>query len=220
MRMIVRWRCTAMLLAIGSGLSSVAAAQLLEIAEGVHYQVIDPPVAATAEPGQIEVTELFWYGCPRCAELEPMMTSWGNYLRGDLALTRSPVVWHEIMRTHARIFYVAERLRVLQDVHAAAFKAIAEHDQPLQMEPRIEAQVAAHGVDAQGFSEAWNHPEVLAAVDDAAQRTKAYVAEQLPALIVNGRYRVSLNEAVPTLDEMVISVNLLIRQLREVRRSD
>ncbi len=211
---------TAVLLVAGVALSADAVAQLREITEGVHYQVIDPPVAVTAEPGQIEITELFWYGCPQCAELEPMMTSWGDYLRGDLVLTRRPAVWHEIMRTHARLFYTAERLRVLPSVHGGAFEAIAEHGEPLRSEQEIEALFAEHGVDAERFAATWRDPAVRAAVDEAARRTDAYFAEQLPALIVNGRYRVSLNEAVPTLEDMVISVNLLIRQLREARRSD
>lgn len=218
--MILR-SCFLAVLVAGLGLSADAGAQPRELVEGVHYEVIDPPVAVVAaEPGQIEITELFWYGCPRCAELEPMMTSWGDYLRGDLTLTRSPAVWHETMRTHARLFYAAERLRVIRSVHAGVFEAISEHGNPLRSEEEIEQFFAAHGIDQETFRAAWNDPGVIDAVEEAAQRTQAYLAEKLPALIVDGRYRVSLSEAVPTLDEMMISVNLLIRQLRGIRRSD
>ncbi len=39
---------------------------------GVHYVVLPTP-AATADPDKIEVAELFWYGCPHCYTLNPMV---------------------------------------------------------------------------------------------------------------------------------------------------
>ena len=37
---------------------------------GKHYEEIKPPLNTSAPPGQVEVLEFFWYGCPHCFEFE------------------------------------------------------------------------------------------------------------------------------------------------------
>ena len=40
--------------------------------EGTHYEALDKPVR-TVDPNKIEVTEVFWYGCPHCYAFEPLL---------------------------------------------------------------------------------------------------------------------------------------------------
>ena len=43
---------------------------------GVNYRPLVPPQPTNTSAGQVEVLEMFAYGCPHCAELEPYIMSW------------------------------------------------------------------------------------------------------------------------------------------------
>jgi thiol:disulfide interchange protein DsbA len=47
-------------------------AQARRPAPGVDYSVIKPAQPVEAK-GKIEVLEFFWYGCPHCYTLEPLL---------------------------------------------------------------------------------------------------------------------------------------------------
>lgn len=197
-----------------------ALAQPRDSVEGVHYQVIEPAVPTASPEDRVEMKEIFWYGCPQCAALEPLMTSWRDGIAGDLDFRRAPAVWNEVMEVHARIYYAAEALNVLDTIHAAVFSAIHEDGNPLSDEAQVREFFARHGVDADEFGMAWNSAEVAAKVDAARIATGDYGVDKLPALIVNGTYRVVQNHAVPDGVEMAVAVNMLVRKVRSQRRID
>lgn len=195
-------------------------AQPRESIEGVHYQALPAPVPTGTGEDVIEVRDVFWYGCPECASLAPMMTEYRDGVRGDVKMLRMPAVWNDIMATHARLYYTAVKLGVEDAIHAAAFSAIHEQNNPLRTEPQIRELFATNGVDAAAFDAAWNSQEITAAVQEARLRTGDYAIGKLPAIIVGGRYRVTENDAVFNHTELNIAVNLVIRRLRDERRSD
>ena len=47
-----------------------------EYMEGVEYTRISKPLRTVEKPGTVEVREYFWYGCPHCFRLEPLMHRW------------------------------------------------------------------------------------------------------------------------------------------------
>lgn len=203
-----------------SVLATLARAQPPSMEEGRDFVAITPPVATEAAADIIEVVDVFWYGCPVCQEFEPMMTYWGSQVRGDLVMRRIPAVWNEVMKTHARLYYTAVQLELADKAHAAAFRRIHEERQALNTLAAVHAFFAELGVADADFERVWNSPEVLAALDKAEQFTAAAGINKLPALVVNGRYRVVRNESVPELPAVVITANQLIRTLREERRID
>lgn len=207
-------------LALLLAVSLCAAAQPRPLAEGEQYELILPPMPTESAPDRIEVTEVFWYGCPRCAELEPMMTSWRDGIAGDLDFRRSPAVWNEVMETHARIYYAAEALDLLGRAHREAFRAVHEEGNPLASEEQARTFFERFGVKREAFSQAWNSGEVTAKVNAARISTAGYGIEKLPSLIVNGTYRVAQNAFVPSHVDMVVAVNLLVRNVRSTRRID
>jgi len=201
-------------------LASFSQAQPTVMAEGRDFATIMPPVATEAAADLIEVVDVFWYGCPVCQEFEPMMTYWGSQIRGDLVMRRMPAVWNEIMKTHARLYFTAVQLELADRAHPAAFRRIHEERQALNNVAQVRTFFADLGVAEADFERVWNSPEVLAALESAEQATTAAGISKLPALVVNGRYRVVRNESVPELTTMIITTNELIRTLREERRLD
>lgn len=201
-------------------LSFQLAAQPRQVEAGLTHTVLEPAVATQSAADLIDVVDVFWYGCPVCSEFAPMMSYWGGEIRGDLVMRRMPAVWNDIMALHARLYYTALNLELVAPIHHAAFRQIHEEGKPLDTVEQISELFAQHGVAAEAFAKAWTAPEVLAAVDKAAADTTAAGIDRLPALLVNGRYRVVRNATVPTLPEMIIVTNQLIKAQRDLRRPD
>jgi thiol:disulfide interchange protein DsbA len=200
--------------------SLAVTAQPRESIEGVHYQTLPAPVPTDTEEDVIEVRDVFWYGCPECSTLAPMMTEYRDGVRGDVKMVRMPAVSNDIMATHARIYYTAIKVDAEDRIHAAAFSAIHEHNNPLRTDAEIRELFLANGINAAAFESAWNAEDVIAAVQLARLRTSDYGIDKLPALIVGGRYRVTENDQVFNHIELNIAANLVIHRLREERRSD
>jgi thiol:disulfide interchange protein DsbA len=198
--------------------AATTAAQPRLLEEGREYARIEPVLATQATADRIEILDVFWYGCPVCSELEPMMTYWGGEIRGDLVLRRMPAIWNKTMQLHARIFYTAVALELEQTVHHEVFRRIHEQQQALNHVDLIRALFGELGVTEQRFEQAWNSPEVEAALARAEQDTRDAGIERLPALLVNGRYRVERNDRLQDLPELVLAVNELIKRERDLRR--
>jgi len=203
------------LLLLGCG---AAQAQPREMEAGKHYAAIQPPIATDAAVDVIEILEVFWYGCPVCREFEPMMTYYGGEIRGDLTLRRMPAVWNPLMAVHARLYYTIEALDIVEQAHPAAFRYLQEEGQSIGDASGAGVFLAKLGVGAEAFASAWDSPDVQAAVARAERDTAAAGIEKLPALVLNGRYRVTRNAQVPELTEMIIINNELIKTLRDERR--
>lgn len=195
-------------------------AQPRESVEGVHFVALPKAVPTETDADKIEVREIFWYGCQECSTLEPMMTEWRNAVAGDRVFARMPAVWNELMSLHARIYYTGKELNLEDRIHKAAFRAIHEQQNPLRNVDQVRDFFAANGVAADKFDAAWNAETVTNAVQQATLRTADYGVDKLPAVIMNGRYRITHNAAVFNHIELNIAINNVIRKLRDERRTD
>ena len=91
--------------------------------EGSHYQRLPTPVPTSVE-GKVEVVEIFWYGCPHCFRLEPVVDQWLEHKPDNVEFVRIPAVLGPSWELGARAFYVAESLDILDKIHAPLFDAI------------------------------------------------------------------------------------------------
>jgi protein dithiol oxidoreductase (disulfide-forming) len=198
-----------MLVLLLLNVSAAAIAQPALYVEGTHYEVITSPVR-TADPNKIEITEIFWYGCPHCYAFEPLITSWENKLTSDVAFVRSPGMWNSTMEVHAQIFYAAEALGVTEDIHSVAFDEINQRRNYLQTEDLVKEMFVREGVDDDAFDKAWKSFSVSSAVKRAGTRMRDYGVRGVPSMVVNGKYLVSVGGAVPTQTELLKIVDFLV----------
>jgi thiol:disulfide interchange protein DsbA len=192
--------------------ASFVSAQALYV-DGTHYDTISEPVR-TADPNKIEVTEVFWYGCPHCYAFEPLLESWVAKIPADVAFVRSPGMWDELMNTHAQIFYTEMELGVFDKMHSIVFNEIQQKRNYLQTADEIRALFVANGIAAADFDKAWASFQVNSGVRQADTRMRAYGVRGVPNMIVNGKYRVTTTEAVPTHADMLKVVDFLIAKER------
>lgn len=179
-----------MALLISSALLTVlASAADFEYEEGTHYVELQVPIK-TRNPGKIEVMEYFSYGCPHCYEFEPLLNNWKNGFGDDVEFKRTPAIWNRDYQVYAQTYYTAEALNVLEQSHAPLFQAI--HGQRRRLNsPELMAQFFQEfGVDAIDFAKTYSSFGVRASVQQADARGRAFRASGVPALIINGKYRI------------------------------
>ncbi|MBB3169669.1 thiol:disulfide interchange protein DsbA/DsbL [Simiduia aestuariiviva] len=183
--------------------------------EGKHYVVLDNPVR-TSSADKIEVTEVFWYGCGHCFHFEPLVKAWKEKQADDVAFVRSPAMWNKAMELHARAFYTAAALNVLDTMHDPLFDAMNVRKKRLASEDEIAELFVANGVDAANFAKVFNSFGVTGKVRQADARARSYRITGTPELVVDGKYRIS-TRAAGGQQEMLDVADFLVAKIRAER---
>lgn len=202
----------ALLFSLIASITSVSA-QPARFIEGTHYTELSDPVR-TADPNKVEVTEIFWYGCPHCYAFEPLIESFEAGLASDVAFVRSPGIWNQMMEVHAQIYYVAEELGVFAQIHLTAFSEIHERGNYLQTAEQVKDMFIEAGVTSDDFDRVWGSFSMVSAVRKASSNMSAYGVRSVPNIIVNGKYRIESNEAVTSQAELLEVVSFLVEKER------
>jgi thiol:disulfide interchange protein DsbA len=165
--------------------------------EGVNYTRLVPGQPTSVPAGQVEVLEFFWYGCPHCYAIDPMVESWKKTKPAFISFSRVPVMWSEGHRSTARLFYTLESLGKLDQLHGEVFKEIHVNGNPLiAADPNDTAgalQVEAtflkkFGISEDAFKKASQSFAVETALQRADQLVLRYRIEGVPTFVVNGKY--------------------------------
>jgi len=193
------------------------AGSVLAIDEGFEYNVIKPAMT-TSDPAKVEVVEMFWYGCPHCNDFEPTLNKWLKTKPDNINFVRIPAIFRESWIPHARAYYTAEALGVVDKVHSEFFKAVHKDRRRLATEKDIAEFFVSHGVKQEEFNQAWNSFVVQSRVKRAITLTRRSGIKGVPAMLVNGKYRTSATEASinnpggASNDDMINVVNYLVKQ--------
>jgi len=184
---------------------------------GTDYDLITPPVH-TLDPGKIEVAEFFWYGCSHCYAFEPLLEQWKKTMPEDVSFRGIPAMWNERMELHARAFYTAEALGVLDTMRPVLFNALNVDHKPLSTQAEIGELFVANGVSEEDFNKTFTSFGVGSELRQAAAIAKAAQISGTPALMVNGKYHVSGRKA-GTQADMLKVVDFLIEKERAAKGS-
>ncbi|MBM4227660.1 MAG: thiol:disulfide interchange protein DsbA/DsbL [Gammaproteobacteria bacterium] len=162
--------------------------------EGKHYFQVATPLP-TQDASKVEVVELFWYGCPHCFHLEPTMAEWEKTKADYINFRRMPAVFSQDWTPHARAFYAAEALGGMDKMHAPLFKALHVENRKIFNEEALLRFAAEQGLDEEDFTAAYTGFAIDGKVKQAMQYTRSAGITGVPAIIVNGKYRVSVQSA-------------------------
>lgn len=161
--------------------------------EGVNYVAVSPAQATTIKPGQIEVIEFFWYGCPHCYALEPYLEAWLKHKPANVVFKRIPVAmaWGEHMDVDGYAYYTAQALGLEPKIHTPLFDAIHKDRQFALVSDKdaLQGFFAHYGVSKKDFDATWNSFSVQLKMDQAANIEKLYGLEGVPTIIVNGKWK-------------------------------
>lgn len=153
------------------------------------------PVQPTQTEGKIEVLEFFWYGCPHCYSFEPLLDKWLATKPADVEFIRVPGVLSANWLAHARAFYVAQKLGVLDKIHQPLFDALHKEKKTIFTEEQLQAFFESHGVAAEDFKRAYDSAETTTRIKQALLLAQNYQVDGVPTVIINGKYRTSASQA-------------------------
>lgn len=167
---------------------------------------------ATAQPtrtgDKIEVVEVFWYGCPHCYYFEPVIEKWLEEKAEYIEFIRMPGILGKNWLPHARAFYAAEKLGILEEIHEPLFDAIHKDKRKILDEKSLRAFFSEHGVSGADFDQAYNSREVEDKVRAAFSAGKNYALTGVPAIIINGKYTTSASMA-GSFEKIIAVINTL-----------
>ncbi|WP_299597970.1 thiol:disulfide interchange protein DsbA/DsbL [uncultured Microbulbifer sp.] len=166
---------------------------------GQHYEVL-PTAVAQDDNSKVEVTELFWYGCGHCYHFEAPLKKWQKTMPADVALKKIPAIWQPVMEVHARMFYVAEAMGVMDKVHDPIFAAIAQQRKMFANrdgrnwkpdDAAIAAIFTDNGADGEKAVKLLNSFAINSKIKQGQAKQRAYNLTGTPEMVVAGKYRIS-----------------------------
>lgn len=179
---------------------------------GVQYERVDPP-APTQTGDDIEVLEIFWYGCPHCYQFESYLTDWKQTLPEGVQFRRLPAVFGDRWLPGAKAYYAQEVLGVTNETHMPLFRAIHDQRRRWNDEDRMAEIFAENGVAETDFRQAYNSFANDSKTRQAVMMSGAYGITGVPAVVVNGKYRTSARQA-GGFEEMLDVVDFLVAKER------
>jgi thiol:disulfide interchange protein DsbA len=179
-------------------------------AESVGYETLTP-VQPTRNSGKIEIIEFFWYGCPHCYSFEPLLEEWVKKLPKNVEFIRQPAVFSDLWGKHAKAYFTAEALGVVDKIHADFFDALQNKKQNLETEDQLAKFFVAHGVNETEFHNAYNSFLVDAKTRQASTMAGRYGVTGVPAMIINGKYRTN-GPLAGSHEKMIEVMNQLIQK--------
>ncbi len=183
----------------------------LRFKEGANYQRVVPAQPTSAAPDEVEVIEVFWYGCGHCFALDPAIESWSAKSKpGYVEFLRVPAMWNDMTRMHARMFYTAELLGKLEPLHTQIFREIHVNGNQLTSADRIGEFFQQHGVSAEEFKNAFSSFAVESKLQRADFLNRRFRVQSVPMFVVNGKYTTDVSSAgdeqrlFQLIDELVV----------------
>ena len=176
--------------------------------EGRHYELIEP--LPTRNPEKIEVIEFFWFGCGHCFSLEQLIKDWKSEVSSEVDFFRLPVVWNAQTKTHAKLFFATETLRVPEAIQGI-FSAIHYNRKMMLSDKEIIPFFQGYGIQENKYLAATNSFGLKNNLRKAELFAFKYGIKGVPAFIVNGKYKVSATREIGT-EDLLDVVNYLIEK--------
>lgn len=205
-------RLSGWLAAITVALFAVALPAVAQTA-GREYLPIEP-AQATDNPAKVEVIEFFSYGCPHCSEFHPTISKWSAKLPADVVFKRVPVSFGRAQWANlSKLYYALEATGDLAKLDGAVFHALHEKGLRLYDDKNIAEWVAAQGVDAKKFADAYNSFGVISKVKRADQLAQGAKIQGVPALAIDGKF-LMVNEGIKDWADLVARTDKVIDKAR------
>ena len=181
---IVMVAAAVVLAVVGFGLYMSIKPTELRLAQGDTFRRVEGMFVPT--DGPIRVVEVFSYGCPACATLEPRLQEWVADLPEDVEFRVVPFVGNQAWTIFARGYFAMKDRGLVEANHARIFEAISERGINLATPERFAEFVAPE--DPQAFLRAMNGLRVDRAIQRADQYARTLAVVSVPTLVVDDRY--------------------------------
>ena len=159
--------------------------------EGKHFEKLSPSVPTSTPLGKIEVLEFFWYGCPHCFEFEIHVAKWLENKKHYVSFARVPAVFSENWLVHAKAFYAAAELGIIEKSHFALFESLHVKREKLFTETDISKFFIGLGKEESLVQKSLNSFGTANRAQRAQSLTKKVGISGVPSMVIDGKYRSS-----------------------------
>ena len=170
-------------------------AAALKIVEGQHYTRLDKPIKVSTKE-KIEVRELFWYGCPHCNRLEPVIINWLKTKPDNAEFIPMPAVFSQRWIFHGKVFYTLKALGIEEKAHPLIFDSIHNKRRPInnikQLSKFLKAQFDIDSDKVEKTFQSFTVDSNMRAANEYSLRSGA---NGVPTVIVDGKFRVTVRSA-------------------------
>ncbi|MBT5231491.1 MAG: thiol:disulfide interchange protein DsbA/DsbL [Methylococcales bacterium] len=187
----------------------------IEYYEDIHFTEITP-VTPVTNTGKIEVIEVFWYACSHCFSFEKYIQAWLKTKADDVEYTRVPGVLSKRWILLAKVYYAARDLGVEEKLTPMLFNHIHLLNNKVNSVAAAEKVFVANGVAAKDFRKAIKSFSVNTKIGQAKSLNKKYGIKGVPALIIDGRYRID-SGSIGSFEKVIDIANFLIKKARTER---
>jgi protein dithiol oxidoreductase (disulfide-forming) len=179
--------------------------------EGKNYFLITPTLHTNVPAGKIEVTEVFSYGCPHCAEFQPVIKQLKAALPPNAVLTLIPASFNpsEDWPMLQRAYVTADALGIAERAHDGIFDAVWKSGQLAVVDTQTN-RIKNPAPTIEDAARVYNKLTGIAVdkfvavsqsftVDVKMKADDAYVlhgqVDSTPTMVVNGKYRLNVESA-------------------------
>ena len=168
--------------------------------EGRDYLIVSGTPPAAKSP--VTVTEYFYYGCPECYDLEPVINQLASS-HPSVKLDHVPA-FRNAWITLARTYYALEKMGIESRLRPMIFSAIREQGIDLSNESVLFGWIMKQGVPIDRFQSLFFSDEITERIKDSKRLALDDHISGVPAILVDGRY-LMLGDLADTklLDELV-----------------
>lgn len=209
---VSKFGLAAMLLALSMIMAGAVQAQgkgLVPYQEGLHYFEIDNATALTGD--KVEVLELFSYLCSHCNTFEPYVNAWAAKAPEHVDFKRIPVVFGRgSWELYARAFATADIMNLPEEAHMAMMDRLWKEKKIMRNLDEIADFYVQFGADKEKFISTAKSFAVDGKIRKDQQLVRAYGITGTPSMVVNGKYRIVGNSALPSFDAMLDVVDYLV----------
>ena len=200
--------CVAALL-LFSNVAQAQAGKPVPYQEGLHYFLIEGAPAVSGDTMKLE--EAFSYLCTHCFTFEPYVASWKQRKPENVQFRRIPVVFGRgSWELYARGYVTAEMMNVPEEAHMALMDRIWKEKAIIRDLDELATFYSQFGLDKEKFISTSRSFAVDGKLRKDQSLVQAYGIRGTPAIVLNGKYRISANAAVANYDVMFDVVDYLI----------
>ena len=168
---------------------------------------------AQTESDKIVIYEFFWYGCPHCYNVEPIINDIESNLDKDTILVKVPTVLRGSWELHAKAYYALQQMKLDDNLHEKVFAEIHVNSNRLDTKEKLASFIREEGYNADKFLNILDSFGTEIRIKKASRLANQYQIKSVPALIINGKYKTS-GSHVSSYQELYDVVQLLIDKER------
>jgi len=209
--------------AVDANTPAAPAIEKLKWKLGENYTEFAVAQPVNTPPGTVEVIEGFWYGCPHCFELEPELVAWEGRKPAWVQLRRVPVIFNEVTREDARLYFTIEGLGLVDKLQSEVFREIHVRGRPLTVvrgnrvdlgatEKAAREFLMAHGVSAEDFAKQYRTFSTENKLRQAENLAHRYKLDHTPIIVVQGKYQTDVGMAGGRKEVLQLIDDLAIRE--------